>query len=213
LGGQIVSAGQVPDIYIPSFPDASSAWIPQYTDPDMDIRKLRSERFVAMILLGMAATMTGCALFNNAYGPKETLRGGYEDVQIDKNTYRVRYYGKRLDRETAEQYLIYRCAELTLAQGYDYFVITDQSADEQTTSTLSNSTESKDASGTGISATPGSVTVNTSVKTSTEYNPVKTIKVFKGKKPEDNFKAYDGREVTATLAPKIEFRDSADAAR
>ncbi|MEO5928449.1 MAG: hypothetical protein ABIR47_00830 [Candidatus Kapaibacterium sp.] len=180
---------------------------------------VRFEHLALFMLLIMATTFNGCYLldlfhsFHPDYGPVADWHGGYEDVQIDKNTHRVRYYGMGLAQERAERYLIYRCAELTVAQGYDYFIIIDQADDPQTESSVTNSTTSQSASGTGFSATGASVTSRSNVQTYTYYNPVKTIKVFKGKKPEDNFKAYDGREVTATLAPKIEFRDSTDAAR
>ncbi|MDB5033444.1 MAG: hypothetical protein JWQ98_685 [Chlorobi bacterium] len=116
-----------------------------------------------------------------------------------------------MTRETADRYLIYRCAELTLARGYDYFIIIDQAADEETTSETRNTT-STETTGEGKKARTTVKSTNT-MNTYTRYNPVRTTKVFRGKKPEDNFKAYDGREITATLAPKIGLRDSADAAR
>jgi hypothetical protein len=55
------------------------------------------------------------------------LRGGYSDTRIDSNTVLVSFKGNGYTgHEKVETYLLRRCAEVTLADGYDYFVIVDQ---------------------------------------------------------------------------------------
>lgn len=52
------------------------------------------------------------------------LRGGYSERQIDDNTWAVSCEGNAYtSREQLEDYLIHRCAEVTVEQNADYFVI------------------------------------------------------------------------------------------
>lgn len=52
---------------------------------------------------------------------------GYSERPLEQNRYRVNFSGNSLtDRETVENYLLYRSAELTLQNGYDYFVVADR---------------------------------------------------------------------------------------
>lgn len=49
-------------------------------------------------------------------------RGGYSSSQIETNRYRVSFAGNSMtSRETVETYLLFRAAELTRQQGYDWF--------------------------------------------------------------------------------------------
>ncbi len=48
--------------------------------------------------------------------------GGYSEQQLEPNRWRVTFSGNSLtDRRTVENYLLYRSAELTLSQGFDWF--------------------------------------------------------------------------------------------
>jgi hypothetical protein len=59
--------------------------------------------------------------------------GGYSDQQIEGNRWRVTFAGNTLtSRETVERYLLYRAAELTVQQGFDWFTPTDRNTDKQT---------------------------------------------------------------------------------
>jgi len=66
--------------------------------------------------------LAGCA---TAYQP-ETLTGGYTDFSLAETTYRVRFKGNNYTpRDKVEQFLLYRCAELTEQLGYDHFILVD----------------------------------------------------------------------------------------
>lgn len=53
--------------------------------------------------------------------------GGYSDQRIAADHYWVRFHGNELtSRERVEGYLLYRAAELSLQQGYDWFLILDR---------------------------------------------------------------------------------------
>jgi hypothetical protein len=60
--------------------------------------------------------------------------GGYSDQQIEGDRWRVTFSGNDLtSRETVERYLLFRAAQLTLAQGYDWFQADQRHTDKQTT--------------------------------------------------------------------------------
>lgn len=55
------------------------------------------------------------------------FRGGYSEIKIDESTYDVSFKGNgTTSSETIKRYFLYRCAELTLDSGYEYFVIRDK---------------------------------------------------------------------------------------
>ena len=56
--------------------------------------------------------------------------GGFSERSIEANRWQVSFAGNSLtDRKTVETYLLYRAAELTLAQGYDWFEIAHRNTD------------------------------------------------------------------------------------
>ena len=57
---------------------------------------------------------------------------GYRDERIAEDRYRVSFSGNSLtSRETVEAYLLYRAAELTVEQGYDWFSVIDHEMDHK----------------------------------------------------------------------------------
>ena len=59
--------------------------------------------------------------------------GGYSDRQLEANRFSVRFAGNALtSRETVERYLLFRAAELTLANGYDWFTTVERHTDRDT---------------------------------------------------------------------------------
>lgn len=77
--------------------------------------------------MGRAATGVGVILLAgacaSAYQPLGA-GGGYEDKRLEKDTYEVRFVGQgNTPRPVVLKYFLYRCAELTLEQDYEYFEI------------------------------------------------------------------------------------------
>jgi hypothetical protein len=61
-----------------------------------------------------------------------TQSGGYSDQQLEANRWMVTFSGNDLtSRETVERYLLFRAAELTLNQGYDWFETNDRNTNKQ----------------------------------------------------------------------------------
>ena len=54
--------------------------------------------------------------------------GGYSEQQIETNRWKVTFSGNSLtSRDTVERYLLFRAAQLTTQQGYDWFEAADRS--------------------------------------------------------------------------------------
>lgn len=183
-------------------------------------------RLVGLIVLGMVVVIVfiGCPTRYQKTG----ATGGYSDARIDANTFLVEFHGNGFtSRQTVETYLLYRCAEVTVEAGYDFFVIvgggveTNDSTNTTTTpghfasSTSGTATTSGSAMAFGNMAT-GSATTSGSATTTGTYTAPQTntytitthggsvrIKGFKGEKPTDNPNAYDARELLKYLGPSI----------
>ncbi len=76
-----------------------------------------------IIILAVLA-LAACAK-PTSYHPAEVAgSNGYAEQQIDKNQYRISFAGNGLTtRKTVDLYLLYRAAELTKENGYDYFIV------------------------------------------------------------------------------------------
>ena len=58
-------------------------------------------------------------------------REGYSERQVEANRFVVTFAGNTMtSRDTVEKYLLFRAAELTTQQGYDYFVMADRDTDK-----------------------------------------------------------------------------------
>ena len=80
-------------------------------------------------------TLAGCETAT-PYQPlnaQHASAGGYRDRQIETNRFMVEFSGNAVtSRETVERYLLFRAAELTLAQGYDWFETDARYTDRKT---------------------------------------------------------------------------------
>ena len=92
---------------------------------------------VATAAILAVATLSACATAtpyqpNIAVQPGRPAPGGFSELRIEPDRYRVSFAGNSLtSRETVESYLLYRAAELTAAQGYDWFMIADRQTDRK----------------------------------------------------------------------------------
>lgn len=84
-------------------------------------------------VLAGAALLTGCASGPTPYQPGAADSGdrGYSESKIENDRYRISFKGNSMtDRETVENYMLYRAAELTLQNGYDTFTIVNRDTDK-----------------------------------------------------------------------------------
>ncbi len=71
----------------------------------------------------------GCAT-PTPYQEATSFGMGYKDQKLDGEKYRVSFKGNRItERETVETYLIFRAAEITLKEGFDYFTMIQWNTD------------------------------------------------------------------------------------
>lgn len=143
-----------------------------------------------VILLAACATMT-------PYKPAGEEGYGYQSQQLTSARYRVTFAGNSLtDKDTVRNYLLYRAAELTLANDGDYFIIAkrdiDSEVDQLTTTTgFGFGFDFPFAFGTAVT------------QRQTSYQAYAIITTHSGTKPVDNPKAYNAHEVVQHLNPVI----------
>jgi len=93
------------------------------------------KRLVLAAAAVAALSLAACAT-PTPYQPLQrgsAISGGYSEQQLEPNRWRITFSGNSLtDRRTVENYLLYRSAELTLAQGFDWFSALDRNTDKQT---------------------------------------------------------------------------------
>lgn len=80
---------------------------------------LRISRFTSFIII---LHLSGCTTYGPAGETGGIEYGGYTDVINNSNTATVTYDGPMFGGKT-RNYLLYRCAQVTIHNGYDYFVI------------------------------------------------------------------------------------------
>ncbi|MFN3815635.1 CC0125/CC1285 family lipoprotein [Brevundimonas sp.] len=87
-----------------------------------------------VILASVAAlALTACATATPYQAASPQARGGYSEMQIEQNRFRVGFAGNSVtSRETVEMYLLYRAAELTAQNGFEWFQTVDRVTDRDT---------------------------------------------------------------------------------
>jgi hypothetical protein len=135
--------------------------------------------------------------------------GGYSDSKLDNTHWRVIFAGNTVtSRETVERYLLFRAAELTVSQGYDWFASLDQQTDKQTTAYVDSFYGGYGwhpywryygYGGWGAWGAYGP----TSVTTFNRYEVTAQIVMGRGPMPPDG-RALDAHQVMTNLGPGIE---------
>jgi hypothetical protein len=163
------------------------------------LRRTTSASVVVLALL-----LTGCA---SAPTPYQAAKGGfgYSEQQIEENRYRVSFAGNAAtSRQTVEDYLLYRAAELTVQTGHDWFEVVDRNT-VQEYSGYGGSPEMGVGVGSG-----GNFGVGLSFPVlggggggGGSYTASMDVVVRDGEKPQENANAYDALSVVSRLQPKI----------
>jgi hypothetical protein len=86
---------------------------------------------IAAVLAGGLAACESVTPYQPV-NPSNVAAGGYSETRLNADRWRVTFSGNTLtSRETVERYLLYRAAELTVSQGYDWFSSDDQKTDKK----------------------------------------------------------------------------------
>jgi hypothetical protein len=122
---------------------------------------------ISLIALSAACLLAGCG---TAYQP-DGVSGGYTEQLRNGNSAQVSFRGNGLTTaETLHTFLLRRCAEVTLQDGYSYFVLVHTEAPNQANDNLY------------------------SMKVETA-----TIEMYQGSKPESVANAYDATYLLRTV--------------
>jgi len=160
---------------------------------------MKSIKFTLIILL--AIFLIGCATKYQQKG----MMGGYSEEKILTKMYKVEFEGNQHTKaETVQNYLMYRCAELTKEHGYEYFTVV---SDERHFDTEAVRPDRVPSFSTRTSMSGGTrTTVNPDLQTaskSTNYTGVYFIKFLED--VEDKFKdaVFNVDEVMAELGKVV----------
>ncbi|MEQ8806303.1 MAG: hypothetical protein RIE87_11705 [Rhodospirillales bacterium] len=177
------------------------------------------------VLLAVVLGLAACAA-PTPYGPASGADGarghGYWEQGLEDNRIRVTFSGNTVTpRETVENYLLYRAAEITLARGRDHFVVATRGTDKTTAYHTSYDYDGPFGFGFGPSFGfygPGrgwccgfhgyhgysyfGGHAETTSRPVDRYTAHADVVLGRGPKP-DGADAYDARAVIARLAPAI----------
>ena len=163
-----------------------------------------------LTVISLAAMLASCASGPTPYAPAGESRYGLTEQQVESDRFRISFSGNSLtDRDTVETYLLYRAAELTLDQGYDYFRLTQRDT-ESDTRLVGSSTYDRfglqyryyhPAYGWDGRYDPFWNDVN--IREVTRYEAMAEIVLGRGAVP-DAPDAFNAREVVANLGPRVQ---------
>ncbi|MDO9223153.1 MAG: hypothetical protein Q7U20_05490 [Caulobacter sp.] len=80
------------------------------------------------------AGLSACATATpyQPYTRGQAVSGGFSETRLEADRFRVTFAGNSLtSRDTVERYLLYRAAELTVAEGRDWFSLVDRQTDRK----------------------------------------------------------------------------------
>ena len=181
--------------------------------------------------LAFAVGLTACATAT-PYQPNirgQQVSGGFSETRLEADRYRVTFAGNSLtSRETVERYLLYRAAEVTVQQGYDWFETADRRTERTARTVIDPDPFARPGFGYGYPygawrpawryygpryggwrawdpfwgdpffADRGQV------RTIEKFEASAEIVLHKGRKPEGDVRAFDAREIMTNLGPTIQ---------
>lgn len=140
---------------------------------------------------------------------------GYSEQRIEEDRYSVIFTGNpSTPRATVQNYLLYRAAELTVQNGYDYFTMVDSDVERSTRYYTQGYADDFGYYDRFYSRhnirrlyRPGFYSAN--AYPVSEYSSIADIVMAEGDKPKDQPNAYDALDVLQQLQPLV--REDADA--
>jgi hypothetical protein len=183
----------------------------------------------AFAVVALAATLAGCAT-PTPYQPNvpgQSTSGGFSEVRIEPNRFRVNFTGNSLtSRESVEGYLLFRAAELTTQNGYDWFSIVERRTDRDARTYVDPDPLYRPWYGPSYGAWRPSWRYagrgfgwrswdplygdpfwadRVDVRTVQRFEASAEVVMNKGPKPTDDMRAFDARAVMDNLRPRIQY--------
>lgn len=187
-------------------------------------RKFMTFAAAAALSAGLASCATPTPYQPNLKG--QSASGGYSEIRVEPNRFRVNFAGNSLTtRETVEGYLLFRAAELTVQNGYDWFAVVDRDTDKQSRTYVEPDPFYRPWYGSygfwrpswryygrgygwrGWDPFWGDPfwADRVDVRTIERYEASAEIVMQKGPKPEADPKAFDARAVIDNLRPRVQY--------
>ncbi len=167
----------------------------------------------AVAALALAACATATPYQPLGYGSD---RGGYAEQRLESNRYMVTFAGNSVtSRDTVEMYMLYRAAELTVRDGYDWFATVNRATDRDSryVGTPDPAFRSRYGpywnpywrfySGGYWSPWDPFWGRDMDVREITRYEATAEIVMGRGPKPASDPNAFDAREVLENLGPRV----------
>ena len=186
---------------------------------------MNNRTLVLVAALGLALGLASCETAT-PYQKLEAgthVSGGFSDQKLDADHYRGAFKGNTItSRETVESYLLYRAAELTVAQGYDWFETVDRHTDKDKRTYIDPDPFYGPGYRWGYFRPYWSFYgrgygwrtwgpfwgdpfwADSEVRTVEQFEASAEIAMYHGPKPPGDAKALDAHEVLANLGPKIQ---------
>jgi hypothetical protein len=189
-----------------------------------------TKTFVALATSLVLATGLSACVSPTPYQPKikgSATSGGYSETRIEPDRWRVDFAGNSMtSRERVEGYLLFRAAELTLQNGYDWFSIVDRHTDANSRTYVEPDPLYNPWYGRGFGYWRPSWRFRGrgfgwrtwdpyfgdpfwsdryDVQTIQNFEASAEIVTHKGAKPADDPRAFDARAVVDNLKPKIQY--------
>lgn len=179
---------------------------------------------IPLFAAASALSLTACAQ-STPYAPQSASStqgtNGYSSQRLASDRFRVMFSGNRFtDRETVENYLLYRAAELTRQQGYTGFTVVRRDTDANRTVDV----DTYPAAGVGAYSTfspyynfygttglynaydpfvGGAFPTRVDVDRATRYEAMAVIDMCRGAAPTGMGQTYDASQVLARLGNDI----------
>ena len=181
-------------------------------------------RLIALVAagasLGALSSCGGATPYHPAAAEARTWGDGYHEVAIEPGRWRVVFVGNDLtSRETVETYLLYRAAELTLSQGFSWFVATERRTDPHSEWRLNPPSAAgypgwrpawrQHAGSRWGPWNPDAAPEGWDLDRTTRYEASAEVVMGGGAKPSGDPRAMDARAVVETLRSRIVLPPSA----
>jgi len=174
---------------------------------------------------GLAACETATPYQPNVHG--QGASGGYSETRVEPDRWRVSFAGNSMTkRETVEGYLLFRAAELTQQNGYDWFSIVDRHTERDARTYVEPDPLYSPWYGSGFGYWRPSWRFRghgygwrtwdpwfgdpfwadgVDIRTVQKFEATAEIVTHKGVKPAGDPRAFDARAVVENLRPRIQY--------
>jgi hypothetical protein len=181
---------------------------------------IRTAVVIAALGASLGLGLAGCETVT-PYQPLQhgnRISGGFTDQKLDSDHFRITFKGNyATPRSTVESYLLYHAAEVTVAQGYDWFETVERHTDKQKETYVDSfyggygfgyyhhgfggfyGPYGYGRFGYGFGPFGGAYDVHTEQ----QFEASADIALRHGPKPAGDARALDAREVLTNLGPKI----------